>query len=281
MPSNIHIKDRTKLQQKIGQFKKDGPQSLHVVSDFDKTLSKAFIDGKKVLSTYAILREKKYLTPDYQKRAFALFDEYHPIEVADDIPQKEKNKKMQEWWFKHFNLMKECGMNKGVIQDVVRRRLVRLREGTLAFLDILAEHGIPLLIFSAGIGDVIEEFLRNEKRLHDNTYIISNFYQFDELGKVKGCKKDFIHVFNKNEVEVKKTPYYKEISTRKNVILLGDSLGDLGMTEGFAYDEIIRVGFLNDNQERFFDKYADAFDMVILDDGSMEYVNELLKEIVG
>ena len=67
---------------------------------------------------------------------------------------------------------------------------------------------------------------------------------------------------------------------RKNVLLLGDSLGDLGMIEGFEYDNLISVGFLNENIEENLHAYKENFDIVIMNDGSMNYVNGLIKKIV-
>lgn len=69
MPSDIHFKDAEKLQQKIDAFRKDGSASFRVVADFYRTLTKAFVEGKKLLSSYALIREGKYLTADYPAKA--------------------------------------------------------------------------------------------------------------------------------------------------------------------------------------------------------------------
>lgn len=278
---NIYFKDEAEFQQKVQLFQKAGPTSFHVLSDFDRTLTKAFIEGKKFLSSYALIREGKYLTADYPAKAHALFDQYHPYEIDETLSAAEKNKWMNRWWSEHFELMKGCGMNKAVIHDLVLQRKIQFRDGALDFLDLLFKNNIPLLILSAGLGDIIKELLESEGKLTPNMHLLSNFYLFDELGTVIGRKnQNFIHTFNKNEVEVKKTPYYKEIATRKNVLLLGDSLGDLGMSEGMEHDNIIRVGFLNENKEELLEKYMEAFDVVITNDGGMEYVKGIVEEIL-
>jgi len=171
-------------------------------------------------------------------------------------------------------------MNREVFSDIIRSKRLQLREGSSAFFALLSRHNIPLLIFSAGVGDLITEFLRAEKLLTSNVHIVSNFYNFDEHGHVVGLKGNIIHTFNKHEVEIKNTPYYKEIAKKKNAILLGDSLGDLGMSEGLRHDAIVKIGFLNENKEAFLQKYTEHFDVIILDDGPMEYVTQLLKEII-
>lgn len=52
------------------------------------------------------------------------------------------------------------------------------------------------------------------------------------------------------------------------------------MIKGFDYKNIIKVGFLNENIEENLEQYKHNFDVVIINDGSMNYVNKLLREIV-
>ncbi|MDO8656012.1 MAG: hypothetical protein Q7K45_02130, partial [Nanoarchaeota archaeon] len=99
---NIYIKNTAELHQKILSFQKAGTASFHVVSDFDRTLTTAFIDSKKFQSSYALIRDGKYLTPDYPARAHALFDKYHPYEIDETLSIEEKNKQMNLWWSEHF-----------------------------------------------------------------------------------------------------------------------------------------------------------------------------------
>ena len=54
------------------------------------------------------------------------------------------------------------------------------RDGCQWFFDELHKHEIPLLIFSAGLGDIISEVISHQGRLYDNMKIVSNFLQFDE-----------------------------------------------------------------------------------------------------
>ena len=53
------------------------------------------------------------------------------------------------------------------------------RDGSSAMFDSLQHHQVPLLIFSAGVGDVIDGILRNKNEFHDNMKIVSNFMDFD------------------------------------------------------------------------------------------------------
>lgn len=277
MNSTIILTDT--FEKKKQALIEGGIDSLHVISDFDKTLTTAFIEGLKTQSSYAMIREGGYLSPEYVKRAHALYDKYYPYEISKTLPLLEKIKKMDEWWQKHFELMVESGMNKDVIQDIARKDQMKLREGAVDFFNLLHTSSVPLLIFSAGIGDIIEAYLKHRNLLHGNTHIISNFYTFNDDNTVKREEKKFIHVFNKNETAIQDTSYYVEIKNKQNVILLGDSIGDLGMGEGLDHATVLKIGFLNAYVEDQLELYKENFDVVILNDSDMRFVVDLLQEI--
>lgn len=55
-----------------------------------------------------------------------------------------------------------------------------IREGYKLFFDHLEEQRLPLLILSAGVGDVLEEVIRQNRVFHPNIRIISNYMDFDQ-----------------------------------------------------------------------------------------------------
>jgi 5'-nucleotidase len=292
----IIISNPEKLEETKRKIKQGGKEKLHVIADFDQTLTKAYVDGEKAPSSVAQIRRGGYLTKDYAPRSYALYDKYHPIEISLKIDKKEKRKKMQEWWKKHFDLLIECGMNKEVIDDIVKKKKLGLRKGVPDFLKTLDKNDIPLVIMSAGPGDLIKEFLKSQKILLSNTHIIADFFIFNENGRAIRVKEPLIHSLNKNEISIKNLKIYKELLKRKNVLLFGDILEDIDMIEGFEYDNLIKVGFLNEinpfkkgltqNQdfkkdfEENLEKFKENYDVVILNDGSFEFVNELVGELI-
>lgn len=274
----IYLSDEKLLNKKLEEIKADGFDKLHVVSDFDRTLTKCFYNGKKVPSTIALIRQGEYLSNDYPEKAFELFNTYHPVEIDESLDYNYRFNKMQEWWEKHEKLLVKSGMNKQVVEDIVERYPKIFRDGAFEFLDYLSNHNIPLLIFSSGIGNLIEGFLEKENRLTENVHILSNTFEFDSSGYATGYKNQIIHVMNKSETEIDKS--HKDlISKRNNVILLGDSLGDLGMVNGLDANLLIKIGFLNEDMENYLELYKTKFDVVIINDGSMEYVNEIFENL--
>lgn len=278
---NIIIPNIEQLEKTIEAIKRDGKDKLHVLSDFDKTLTKAIVRGQRAHTIIAQIREGKYLTPDYAPKAHQLFDIYHPIEIDTKIPIKEKKQKMHEWWKKHFDLLIESGMNKDLIERIVKEREIQFREGVSELLDFLNRNNIPLIIMSAAPGDMLIEYLKNKKMLYQNIHIIANLFVWNKNGKATGIKEPIIHSLNKQEIEVKSLPIYRELLKRKNVILLGDNMEDISMISGFPYKNLIKIGFLNENIEENFEEYKKNFDVIITNDLDMNYVNELLKKIIG
>ena len=51
------------------------------------------------------------------------------------------------------------------------------------------------------------------------------------------------------------------------------------MAEGIPHEVVLKVGFLNDKVEQLLPKYKEIYDVIVTNDGSMDVVVELLKEI--
>lgn len=201
-------------------------------------------------------------------------------------------------WGKSHALLLEGGLNYDSIISSVANATIGFRDGITRLFEILDEDGVPLLIFSAGLADIIEEVLRQKlHRVFPNVRVVSNRMEFDENGDLTGFKGRIIHVLNKNEHALEMAmPLHNDDGTlvgdkgipnagasivqgRSNVLLLGDHLGDLGMSDGVDYENRISIGFLNENVENWLDTYKEAFDIVVLNDGSLESVVELVKEL--
>jgi len=282
MKKDIIIANQPLLAEKIQKFKAAGKNKFHIVSDFDKTLTKAFWNGQKHPSVIAILREEKYLTPDYADRANALFEKYHPFEIDLTIPWETRKAKMLEWWMVHYDLLKECGLSKDDIEKVINADRIKLRDNFQEFFEILDQNNIPLTIMTAnGLGgDVIKMTLKKFNINNEDIYLVANEIIWDENNKFKDIKKPIVNVLNKDEIIIDDQNIQNRIKDKNNVILMGDSEGDLGMVGHIKYDNIIKIGYLNEKEDELKDKYAEIFDVVILQDQGLEPIINILTQIV-
>jgi len=273
---NLENFERLKIQ-----IKKGGYQNLHVLSDFDRTLTYGAIDGVKTPSIISVLRDGNYLMTGYAEKAQKLFSKYNPIEVNPNIPLSEKKKAMQEWWRTHNKLLIESGLSKLDLENIVKNGHVRFRDGIPEFLDFLYENNIPLVVFSAsGCGDAIELFFQKIKKDYPNIFYVINRFNWDDSGKAISTKGPVIHCLNKDGIILEKIPeVYETIKGKRNVILLGDGIGDLGMIKGFDYSNLLKIGFLNlscDESRKDFEK---NFDVVLEGDGDLSFINTLMRDL--
>jgi 5'-nucleotidase len=262
-------------------LKRGGLNNLHVLSDFDRTLTYGAIGGIKTPSIISMLRDGKHLTDEYAAAAHALFEKYHPIEVDPSISLAEKKVAMAEWWRAHNELLVQSGLTKTDLEDIVANGHVRFRAGVPEFLDFLHENEIPLVIISAsGCGDVVRMMFQSIGKDYPNIHFVTNQFECDAAGRVLAAKEPVIHSMNKDETVLAELPeVFAAIKDRKNVILLGDSLGDLGMIEGFDFESLLKIGFLNFDFDAQREIFKQNFDVVLEGDGDFEFVNELVENL--
>uniref|UniRef100_T1H6Q2 5'-nucleotidase n=1 Tax=Megaselia scalaris TaxID=36166 RepID=T1H6Q2_MEGSC len=144
-----------------------------------------------------------------------------------------------------------------------------LRDRSKEFFEILENFEVPVLVFSAGLGNSVESVLRQAGVLNKNVKIVSNFLRFKD-NLVDGFQPPLIHNLNKNETVLSGSDFHSLVENRNNIILLGDSLGDADMSNGAPdSSNIIKIGFLFHHVKDNLEKYMDTFDIVLIDDQSM------------
>lgn len=116
---------------------------------------------------------------------------------------------------------------------------------------------------------------------------------FNLSGQLVSFKGKTIHSLNKNEHALDMAaPVHDRlgdangliddtasVKKRTNVLLLGDHIGDLGMSDGLNYETRISVGFLNHTVADSLDSYRKAFDVVYLNDAPMRGVVNLVSQL--
>lgn len=259
----------------------EGLENLHVIADFDKTLTKTFVGSKHVPSIVSELRNRNILGENFSKESKKLYDEFHPIELDHLIDENIRDAKMNEWWSRVFDLLKKEGLKKSHLEEVVNCGDVQLRDGVEDFLRFLRDMHVPVIILSASaIGDLIPMFLKSKGLLYDNITVVSNFFDWDSEGNMKAHVGPIIHSENKGEAAVEKFPVYEKLLERRNVLIFGDSLGDVEMIGKFPYENLLKFGFLNEKVDERIDEYRKRYDCVILNDGNFEFVNNFLKDFL-
>lgn len=96
-------------------------------------------------------------------------------------------------------------------------------------------------------------------------------------------------MYNKNAKFPPASEYFASTRIRKrcNAILMGDSLGDCSMADGApgisppptGNSTLLRIGFLDHEIEQRLETYLDNYDMVLLDDQTMNVPLALFRQI--
>jgi 5'-nucleotidase len=165
------------------------------------------------------------------------------------------------------------------ISDMTLQANIELRKKVDSVLKNCRDTNIPFLVFSAGIGDIIKDILRHENLYFENMHTVSNMMVFNDKDVCVDFREPLIHVFNKSEFQLETTPYHAMIEERRNVILMGDSLGDLQMSQGLQHDLCLNIGFLNHDIKSLEPAYTKSFDLVIEGDANMQPVMDILEFI--
>lgn len=63
--------------------------------------------------------------------------------------------------------------------------------------------------------------------------------------------------------------------------MLGDSLGDPDMIDGFDYKNLLKIGFLNKNEDSLMEKYLQKYDVVLTGDNDGFFISDLVKNILN
>ncbi|KAJ9062316.1 7-methylguanosine phosphate-specific 5'-nucleotidase [Entomophthora muscae] len=114
--------------------------------------------------------------------------------------------------------------------------------------------------------------------LLSHMHVVSNFMEFDPSPphQITGFTPPLIHTLNKGTIKLENTPFYDQAKQRTNVIVVGDSIGDLEMGSALHHHTRLTVGFLNQNIPANLEEYTDKFDIVLTNDSSFDWLNALL-----
>ncbi|VDL72829.1 unnamed protein product [Nippostrongylus brasiliensis] len=191
---------------------------VQVISDFDYTLSR-FEDsqGRRCWTTHGVFDNcTKQFDPELAQKFQRLKDKYFPIEFDPKLTIEQKVPFMEEWWNTSHEYIISARFDRNTIEKFVRDSHIVLRDQADHMMVRLNQLGVPLVVFSAGIGNIIEMYLEQKLgRIPSNIHLISNMMNFDEKGVVVSFSEPLIHTFCKNSSVVRKqAEFFHDVSGR-------------------------------------------------------------------
>lgn len=264
----------------INNINNDWLDNLYILADFDRTLTYSLVDWEKKPSLISVIRNNpKYLWKEYSKKANELFNYYHHIEIDNTLSMEYKSKQMTKWWKSHLELLIDSWLNKKHIDEAVNSGIIKIRSWIINFLKFLEKNNIPLIILSANWlwEDSIIDYLKFNNLYTKNIEIISNKFIFNADWNTIWYEKEVIHVFNKWKIAFKNLPNVdKKIKNKKNILLLGDSLLDPHMADWALYDNLLKIWFYNESDEKKLKSYLEKYDILLTWDSNWDFLNNIL-----
>jgi 5'-nucleotidase len=284
-PNTVLTVHQHNWEDKLQKTIEAGADNIFCVFDFDRTITRCFLEnGERSLDCHDILASIPKITEQCKQYMEEMMDYYYPIEISANMSAEEKIPHMVEWYTKvNFLLADQCLNRDDVVTAVAGCHNFRIRAGVTEAFQILAAKNIPVIILSAGLGNVIEEVVRQRIPKINGVYgeawpnvkVLSNTMLWDDEGEFMEFSTPLIHMFNKSLADAP-ADIKSMIEGRGKCILCGDGLGDLTMDHGSNATDTLRFGFLNEKIEQRMPKYIEpnAFDRIILNDGDWSTVLE-------
>lgn len=246
--------------------------NYYILLDFDKTIT-----SKESLDSWMALVDIEIYGETCQKEMETLNAYYAPIEFDYTIEKKKKEQYIEQWYQKSMDLLYHYQVTEKKIQKALQKNTLKFRKGAKEFLEKMHQENIPIIILSAGIGNVIEEFLKMQNCDYDNIYIISNFIQFIE-GKMQKFEAPIIHSMNKKIEGNLPKEWQEKMKERPYTILCGDMIEDIDMIPKEKSDKTITIGFLNTKRKENLKTYLENYDMVLTEeDACFQEIEKIMK----
>lgn len=243
-----------------------------VLIDFDKTMTTMDSDD-----SWTVIQNPNFLNPDLSIRSNKLAKKYCPIEMDYHMPKEEKFSHMVDWYTQVLDLYYEYGLTKDTLSSCVKSGNLTLRSGLTDFLFSLYQAHVPVVILSAGIGNVIREVLALHNCLYDNIYIMSNFLTF-EKNRLLPFSSPIIHTCNKT-LSALPTTVTQKLNQKEYFLLFGDFIEDIHMVPKEDLRKTLSFGFLEKKVTENLRQYQNSFDIVLTDNTSFYEVQDMLDSL--
>ncbi|VDP74780.1 unnamed protein product [Echinostoma caproni] len=229
------ISNEVELVTQLGRMIADGYDKLQVISDFDHTIS-MYRDGEiRMLTTHEAIEKHPDIEQSTIDKLRDLRAHFLPLETNYTLSPVVRRANLERWWNMSHELLLSEPITRKMITEIESVAPIALRKDFVKFTNYLQEVQVPLTIFSAGLGDVIQQMLHNASIKLDSINVVANFIEFDKNNKTLSTVLELGAFQSMRSTSL----------TRPNVILLGDSAHDIDMIKGHQFNSVLKIGYLN------------------------------------
>lgn len=260
-------------KEKLNQLNFISTNDLYILTDFDGTITK---DSSN--SSWASIFKNPKVSKEFVNECIKIFKHYHKFEIDETLSIDEKMPIINEWYKKNIETLINFGITEEIINYASNNKnIMDFRDGAIKFLEAMNDKNIPIIVISAGVGNIIEQFLIKNNCNYPNIYIYSNFLEY-ENGIVKNVRDNkLIHPLNKNEVFLYDIIKNK-ILGRNNILLLGNSILDINMSG--SNRNVYKLGFLDEQTDHRLQSFKEKYDIVCTNNTGYDEIRKKVKILI-
>uniref|UniRef100_A0A1B6LV25 5'-nucleotidase n=1 Tax=Graphocephala atropunctata TaxID=36148 RepID=A0A1B6LV25_9HEMI len=263
--SNVVLKDEEDFKNKLSNMVEDGVDNLQFVSDFDDTITKHIVDGKRGLTSFDVFIRAKSISQVCIDRVKA-----HLSMLEPNLFNANLEPDQQVQFDRELAKLLACSVGERIglaeIHEAVERVVTPLKDGCKELLTLLSDLRVPLTVVSAGSGEVIEKMLKDF-----NAKVVANYVKFQD-DHITELLKPNIGMFNKHKVPLPIDP------SRSNIIVIGDFAWDSKIADNVVnVKNTLKIGFFYGRKNESIEQDLNFFDVLLLDDESMNVALGILK----
>ena len=227
----------------INKTKKTKCERPILITDFDMTLT-----SQSSNSSIGVF--SKFLSEEYiEQKALLNQQEQQISEFLDrDAIQREINR----LWIEKIKLLSKHLTDWKIIHEIVHSGEFNFREGAIESLKELQDRGVPIIVNSSGIGELATEILQYNGCDMNKLLVFSN-YVLNPQNYFITPEQKYISL------------YQPMIEKSDQIVLMGDTIGDLSMIEK-STPMSISIGFLDCEYDKYLDEFNRNFDIVATND---------------
>ncbi len=268
---HFRVQNKNKTLQKLNKLVVEGKEKLHLLVDFDRTLTVGRDKTGKDISSWQILGN--HLPPKEHSKQRELYRKYRPLEISGKMTPEEAI----TWAHQSLNIFITNNIS---LMEIEKNFLQKtdIRPHAKELLDFSKNFEIPIVILSAGIKEIID--LWSKTFQVSPTLVLATKLITDSNGKIIDWDRNIIHNLNKKEQGHEELTKIR--TQRPNTILIGDALEDADMAEG--EENVLRIRVFNPREdenadrEDFIQKTFTRFDLMI-ESGTLAPVLKILELI--
>jgi HAD superfamily phosphoserine phosphatase-like hydrolase len=263
------VKNKDKTLKKLHKIIAGGKDKLHLLIDFDRTLTIGKDKAGRDNTSWEILGN--HLSSKAHAKQHALYEKYRPLELSEKMTHEEA----LSWANQVLAIFAKDNINLTEVEKDFQQK-TEIRPRAKELLDVSKNLGIPTVILSAGIKQIID--LWSKIFQVSPTLVLATEVITDQNGDIVDWNRNIIHHLNKKEMAHEELTRIK--TQRPNTILIGDAIEDADMSDGD--ENVLRIRIYNPREDEGtdktdFDKITfEKFDLII-ETGTLDPILKILE----